>query len=137
LRAGELIAGACGLLLLVAMLLPWYGRDTDVAGVVLSESWNAWQALSIVAVVLFVIGVTAIAVPVARALWPPAAGLRSGRLLMPLGLLGLALVLFRLIDMPIPDIDLVQGDRADTGRGAGLFLALLATAGIAYGGRRA
>jgi hypothetical protein len=119
------------------MLLPWYGRDTDVAGVVLSESWNAWQALSIVAVLLFAIGVTAIAVPAARMLWTPAAGFRADRLLVPLGLLGLALVLFRLIDMPIPDIDLVQGDRMDSGRGAGLFLALLATAGIAYGGRRA
>jgi hypothetical protein len=124
-------------LLLVAMLLPWYGRDTDVAGVVLSESWNAWQALSVVAVLLFAIGVTAISVPAARLLRAPAAGFRADRLLMPLGLLGLALVLFRLIDMPIPDIDLVQGDRVDSGRGAGLFLALLATAGIAYGGRRA
>jgi hypothetical protein len=136
-RAGELIAGASGLLLLVAMLLPWYGRETDVAGVVLSESWNAWQALSIAAVLLFGIGVTAISVPAARALWAPTGGFRADRLLMPLGLLGLALVLLRLIDMPIADIDLVRGDRVDSSRGPGLFLALLATAGIAYGGRRA
>jgi hypothetical protein len=123
--------------LLVAMLLPWYVRDTDIAGVVVSESWNAWQALSVVAVLLFAIGVTAISVPAARVLWAPPPGFRADRLLMPLGLLGFALVLFRLIAMPIPDIDLVQGDRLDSGRGAGLFLALLATAGIAYGGRRA
>jgi hypothetical protein len=119
------------------MLLPWYGRDTDVAGVLLSESWNAWQALSVIAVLLFAIGVTAISVPVARALWAPAASFRSDRLLVPLGLLGLALVLFRLIDMPLPSIDLVQGDHVHASRGPGLFLALLATAGIAYGGRRA
>ncbi|MBA3263835.1 MAG: hypothetical protein H0T69_15430 [Thermoleophilaceae bacterium] len=119
------------------MLLPWYGRDTEVAGVLLSESWNAWQIFSVVAVLLFGIGVTAISVPAARVLWAPAAAFRTDRLLVALGLLGLALVLFRLIDMPIPDIELVQGDRVDAGRGPGLFLALLATAGIAYGGRRA
>ena len=45
------------------MLLPWYGQDTDVAGVLLSESWNAWQILSIIAVLLFAIAVIAIAVP--------------------------------------------------------------------------
>jgi hypothetical protein len=124
-------------LLLLSMLLPWYARETDIAGVVVSESWNAWQALSIVAVLLFGIGVTAISVPAARVLWAPASGFRTDRLLVPLGLLGLALVLFRLIDMPIPGIDLVDGDRVDSSRGAGLFLALVATAGIAYGGRRA
>ena len=46
-------------------------------------------------------------------------------------------MLFRAIDMPLPDIDLVQGDHADSSRGIGLFLALLATAGIAFGSRLA
>jgi hypothetical protein len=46
------------------------------------------------------------------------------------------LVLFRLADVPIASIDLHPGDSADTSRGAGIFLALLATAGIVYGGRR-
>jgi hypothetical protein len=46
-------------------------------------------------------------------------------------------VLFRAIDMPLPDVDLVRGDHADSSRGIGLFLALLATAGIAYGDRLA
>lgn len=125
------------MLLLVAMLLPWYARETDVAGVLLSQSWNAWQVMSIVAVLLFAVGVTAISVPVARMMWAPAAGFRADRLLVPLGLFGLALILFRLIDMPIPDVDLVRGDRADASRGAGLFLALVATACIAFGGRLA
>jgi hypothetical protein len=46
-------------------------------------------------------------------------------------------VLFRLLDIPIAGIDVQQGDSIDSSRGAGIFLALLATAGIAYGGRRA
>ncbi len=125
------------MLLLVSMLLPWYARDTDVAGVLFSESWNAWQILSIVAVLLFAIAVIAISVPAARIVRPPPAGFRVDRVLVPLGLLGVALVLFRLIDVPTPDLQLVGGDSAATSRGPGLFLALLATAGIACGGWRA
>ena len=135
--AGELIAGASGVLLVVAMLLPWYGRETDIAGAVVSESWTAWQSLSLIAVVLFAIGMAAIAVPIGRALWAAPERFRDDRLIALLGLLGFVLVLFRLIDIPIAGIDVQAGDDVATSRGAGAFLALLATAGIAYGGRRA
>lgn len=136
-QAGELIAAGSGALLLIAMPLPWYVRDTEVAGAQLTASWNAWQLLSVIAVLLFLIGVVAIVAPALRGLGAVPAGFRSDRVLVAVGLLGLALVLFRVIDMPTPSIEVEAGDRADTGRGAGLFLALLATAGIAYGGRRA
>jgi hypothetical protein len=129
--AGELIAASGGVALLVALFLPWYGRDTDIAGAVVSQTWTAWQALPVVSVLLFLIAALSIAVLVAPA------SFRSDRALVLLGALGVLLVLFRAIDMPLPHVDLVPGDHADTSRGAGLFLALLATAGIAYGGRRA
>jgi hypothetical protein len=116
------------------MLLPWYSRETEVAGVLFNESWNAWQSLTLIAVALFAISVVAIAVPVASAARSDA---RGGRLLWRLGLLAAALVLYRLIDIPIAAADTVPGDRADVGRGAGLLLALLASAAIAYGGRLA
>jgi predicted small integral membrane protein len=125
------------MLLLVALLLPWYGRDTDIAGAVISETWTAWQTLPVITVLLFAIAALAIAVPGVRVLGTVPATFRGDRLLVALGLTGLALVLFRLVDMPIPAIDLVEGDRVDSSRGPGLFLALLATACIAYGGRRA
>jgi hypothetical protein len=79
---------------------------------------------------LFVVAVVAMAIPAAPARF------RSDRALVILGAVGLLLVVFRAIDLPLPDIQLVQGDHADTSRGVGLFLALLATASIAYGGRR-
>ena len=131
---GELLAGAGGAVLLIAMLLPWYWRETEVAGTLFSESWNAWQSLSFVAGLLFAIGVVAIAVPVASSFNEDA---RGGRLLWALGLLAGALVLFRFLDIPIPDTDTIGGDRADTGREPGLLLALAASAAIAYGGRLA
>jgi hypothetical protein len=133
-RPGELIAAACGVLLLVALLLPWYGRDTDIAGAVISETWTAWKTLPVVAVALFLVAVIAIAVPAARVLGSAPASFRGDRVLVILGVVGVALVLFRLIDMPIPDIELQGGDHTDSSRGPGLFLALLATAGIAFGG---
>jgi len=118
-------------LLLVALFLPWYSRDTDIAGAVISQTWTAWQAMPVITTLLFVVAVVAIALPAAPA------RVRKDRLAVLLGTLGLLLVLFRAIDLPLADLDLVQGDHADSSRGAGLFLALLATAGIAYGGLRA
>ena len=132
-RPGELIAAAGGAVLLIAMLLPWYTRDTEVAGVLFSESWNAWQSVPPVAMLLFVVGVAAIGLPLARALAAP--GLRTDRLLTALGLLAVGLMLIRLIDVPIAEIDPQSGDRVDTGRGPALLLALLATTAIAFGGR--
>jgi hypothetical protein len=118
-------------LLLVALFLPWYSRDTDIAGAVINQTWTAWQAMPVIATVLFAVGVAAIVAPSVRGAF------RGDRLATVLGILGLLLVLFRAIDMPLPDVDLVQGDRADSSRDIGLFLALFATAGIAYGGRLA
>ena len=136
-RKAPLIAGASGLLLLISMLLPWYGRETDIAGAVVTESWTAWQSLSVIAVLLFAIGVTAIAVPIGRLIWAAPERFRDDRVLVVLGVFAFLLVLFRLIDVPIAGIDLHPGDSADTSRSAGIFLALLGAAGIAYGGRRA
>ena len=119
------------MLLLVALFLPWYTRDTDIAGAVISQTWTAWQATPVIATLLFGVAVGAIVAPSVPGAF------RGDRLATLLGILGLLLVLFRAIDMPLPDVHLVQGDHADSSRGLGLFLALLATAGMAFGGRLA
>ena len=58
-------------------------------------------------------------------------------LLLAAGALALLLVLFRLLDIPAPDVPAVAEDSVDFGRKFGLFLALVAAAAIAYGGWRA
>jgi hypothetical protein len=131
LRRPELIAAASGLLLIVALFLPWYTRDTEIAGALITQTWTAWQATPVIATLLFLVGAVAIGAAAA----PP--GFRRDRVLLPLGLLALLLVVFRAIDLPLADVDLVEGDRADTSRQVGLFLALLACAVIAVEGRRA
>jgi hypothetical protein len=50
------------------------------------------------------------------------------------GGLAVLLVLFRLIDLPTPDLD---AEGVDFSRKFGIFLALIAAAGVAYGGWRA
>lgn len=133
LRLGELIAAGGGAALLISLLLPWYARDTEVAGVLFIERWTAWQIVPGTAIALLGVALAAIALPALRAFAAPR--LRTDRLLTVLGLLALALVAIRLIDIPVADIQTDPGDRADTGRGAGLLLAVVAAAAIAYGGR--
>jgi hypothetical protein len=98
----------------------------------ISQAWTAWEATPVVATILFVVGIVALVAPAVSG-----RRFRADRLAMLAGALGLLLVLFRIVVLPLPDIELQGGDQADSGRGAGLFLALLATAGIACGGRLA
>ncbi len=115
----------------MSLFLTWYSRDTNIAGAVISQTWTAWQATPVMACVLFAVGVVALVAPAVSGRF------RADRLAMLAGALGLLLVLFRLVVLPLPDIELQGSDQADSSRAAGLFLALLATAGVAYGGRLA
>jgi hypothetical protein len=133
---GERIAAGAGALLLIALFLPWYGWELVIADVELSGSVSAWEVLSVVDVMLCLIALVAIAIPAARAAGGPPAD-RAGALLLGAGALGLLLVAFRLLDLPLAGADPVAaGDRVEIGRSFGILLALIASAGIAYGGWR-
>ena len=137
LSTGDMIAGVSGAALLIVLFLPWYGVDVEVAGFSASESVNAWEAMGFIDILLFLIAVVAIAVPVARATGSLPEDVPGPLLLFSAGLLGLLLVLFRIIDIPAPDIPAIAEDSVDFGRKIGVFLGLIATAGITYGGWRA
>jgi hypothetical protein len=137
LAGGELIAGASGALLLAALALPWYGHATDVTGVVLTSSATAWQVVPSLATALFALAVVAVALPAVRAAGVLPARVRVDRLLTAVGLLALALVLFRFVDVPTPTVELVPGDRRESSREVGVYLALAAALGIVAGGLRA
>jgi hypothetical protein len=134
LTLGEQIAAASGIALLIVMFLPWYGVDVNVGPLSASESANAWEALSFIDILLFLIAVVAIGVPVAKAMGSLPDDIPGPMLVLAAGGLGVLLVLFRLIDLPTPDISAAG---VDFGRKIGIFLGLIATAGIAYGGWRA
>ena len=115
LRVGEWIVGASGVLLLVALFLPWYG----------DPSATAWESFTVLDVILALLALAAILVPIlTTAQRVPALPLAYESLTALFGLLGLILVLIRVLNLP---------GEAD-GREIGLWLGLVATLGILAGG---
>jgi hypothetical protein len=138
LSTGDIVAGASGIALLIVLFLPWYGVDVNVAGFAAGrESVNAWQAFGLVGLLLFLVAVVAIVLPAARGADALPEDVPGALILLCVGALGLLLVLFRVVDLPASNIRTVGGDSIDYGRKIGLFLGLIATAGITYGGWRA
>ena len=137
LSVGDQVAAVSGIVLLVVMFLPWYGVEVNVAGLSASTSVTAWEAMSFIDILLFLVALVAIGVPVARASGSLPDDTPASLLLLTAGGIGLLLALYRLIDIPTPDIPAAAESSVDFGRKIGLFLGVLATAGITYGGWRA
>ncbi len=116
LRASEWIAGIAGLVLLVALFLPWYG---DEAG-----ARTGWQSLGALDVVLALVALSSLAIPFVTAFHRvPAVPLAHQSLTTLVGGVAILLVLIRVLNMP---------DWA-AGREWGLWVALGATIGVAAG----
>jgi hypothetical protein len=134
LRAGEWMAGVSGLVLLVALFLPWYGSgaSSSAGGGTLyaplaksGGSLSGWQSLGALDVVLALVALAALAIPVVTALErAPAVPLAHQSLTTLVGMLAVLLVLIRVLNMP---------DWAGE-REWGLWVALAATLGIVTGG---
>jgi hypothetical protein len=134
LSVGDQIAAVSGIVLLIALFLPWYGVDVSVGGFSASESANAWEALDFVDILLFLIALVAIGVPVAKATGNMPDDVPGPMVVLAAGGLAVLLVVFRLIDLPTPD---VEASGIDFSRKFGIFLGLIAAAGVTYGGWRA
>jgi hypothetical protein len=130
LTLGARIAAASGVALLIVMFLPWYG--VEVSSLSIGESANAWEVFSVIDIVLFLAGLIAVAVVLAKAVGAlPALPAPAGTIIAAVGALALVLVVYRLVDSPAPG-DLP--DSIEVSRKVGLFLGLLASAGIGFGG---
>jgi hypothetical protein len=117
LRAGEWLAAAGGVALIVSLLLPWYGAPPD-------DSRTGFEALSIVDVLLVLVALVALALAVLQATQDgPAKPIAAGVLSVPAGLLATLLVAFRLIDAPADALEVR----------AGVWLALVAALAIVAG----
>jgi hypothetical protein len=135
LRTGEKIAGISGLaLLLVMFIFDWftYGEGAFSVG------GNAWDTMELIRFILFLAALAGIGLAVMSASqtqvnMPVAlSALAAG-----LGGLSVLLVLFRIISPPdfgIGDIADAAGADFNVGRSIGVFLGLIASAGVAYGG---
>ncbi|HZB07065.1 MAG TPA: hypothetical protein VE449_10795 [Thermoleophilaceae bacterium] len=113
LRAGEGIAGAAGLVLLVSLFLSWY------------DGQSGWESLGILDVILAFVALNALAIPFVTASYRvPALPLAHQSLTVLISSVALLLVVGRVLNIP---------DWAD-GREGGLWVGLLATLGVVAGG---
>jgi hypothetical protein len=118
-----------GLVLAESLFLPWYSLDITVAGAEAGSTHSAWQAMALMDVLLFFTALTAIAAGVILA--------RQGELALVVagaGALGVIMSIAGLIDVPDSGLAVTPGDDAAVGRLAGPFVALVASAGIAFAG---
>ena len=130
---GELVAGASAVVLFLVMFFPWYGVEVGLLGGAASENANAWEAFDYIDIILLLVVLLAVAMAVARAAdaMPAALPAPSGLIVAGAGALAVLLILFRIVEIPGPGID-IEG--VDVSREIGIFLGLIAALGITFGG---
>lgn len=135
---GEMIAGVCAAILFIVMFLGWFGAPDEIDGVptgidlaeaagidTTASAWQAYDFTDFVLLVTIVVAVGgAIATMMARDVAIPVAvsALTAG-----LGILSFVLVGWSIINTP-------SEGSIDSTREIWVFVGLLLTAGIAYGG---
>jgi hypothetical protein len=134
LNTGEKIAGISGVaLILIMFIFDWFGFSEGP----IDLGFNAWESFGVIDLVLFLaaiagIGLAVVAATQSQVNMPVAASAIAAGL----GILATVLVLYRIINPP----DFGAGDFGldfDADRSIGVFLGLIAAAGVAYGGWRA
>ena len=136
LSTGEKISAVSAILLFIFMFFDWFGAKVssvtgfsgDVPG-----GGSAWDALDVIPLFLMLAIVVAIGVAVVRLtdadLEPP---ISMNAIVAALGGFAVLLILYRIVDPPGGGD--FGGVTVDTTLKLGIFLGLLAAAGIAYGG---
>jgi hypothetical protein len=138
LTQGEKIAGVSGVaLILIMFIFSWYaveagGQSVPDSGV------NAWQAFSFIDIVLFLTVAAAIGlVLISASQTEVGLPVAVSAVVAGLGILSVILIFYRIIDTP-GDVGVVgEAFDIDVVRKLGVWLGLIAAAGVAYGGWRA
>ena len=141
LRTGEAIYLVAAILLFVLMFFQWYGHqhsgaNSELVDLQLFGGGTAWQTLEAIPLFLMLTIVVAVGSAILRLIgsdWKPA--IPPAAAVCVLGLVAAALILFRIISPP--GIDQLEGVPIERSLEIGIFLALAAALGIAYGGWRA
>ncbi len=137
---GEMVAGVSGLALFIIMIFfSWFGYDvgTGVEGLgVDTPGLTAFEWMSFLDIILLLICLVAVGLAAARAAGSiPQLPYPPGLIVAVAGALAVLIILFRLLvpgDGPIPgDLGSLS---IDATREIGVFLGLIAAAGIAFGG---
>ncbi len=140
LNTGEKIAGVSAVLLFVFMFFDWFGVEisgsTGFSGTVSGAGGSAWDALDFIPIVLVIAIVVALInvfLRLSDSDYEPPVSMNVA--VAVLGGLSTLLVLFRIIDPP--GFGSFGGVSVDATLDFGIFLGLIAAAGIAFGGYKA
>jgi uncharacterized membrane protein YhaH (DUF805 family) len=135
LSMGEKIAAVSAILLFIFMFfLTWFGAEVSgIGGFSAEGGGNAWSTLELIRFVLLVTIIAALAMTGLRLADSDAEPLMPMSVLVTmLGVLSVLLILFRIVDPPT--FASLGGVSVDATLRVGIFLGLIASAGIAYGG---
>jgi len=140
LNTGEKIAGVSAVLLFIFMFFTWFGVEVSgsagFSGEVPGAGGSAWDALEFIPIILVITIVVALInvfLRLSDSEYEPPVSMNVA--VTVLGGLSVLLVLFRIVDPP--SFGSFGGVSVDGTLELGIFLGLIATAGIAYGGYRA
>ena len=139
LNTGEKIAGVSAVLLFIFMFFDWFGVEVSGGGIssgtIPGSGGSAWDALDYIPIFLVITIVVALLsafVRLAEADFEPPVSFNV--VVTVLGAISFLLILFRIIDPP--SFGSFGGLSVDGTVEFGIFLGLVAAAGIAYGGYR-
>lgn len=133
LSTGEKIAGVSGVLLFIFMFFDWFTASASTGLFSISVGGSAWDAMEVIPIILMIAIVAAVGVAVVRltdAVFEPAISMNA--VVAVLGAISVLLILYRIVSPPDSGISEISVDPA-----VGIFLGLIAAAGIAFGGYRA
>jgi hypothetical protein len=140
LNTGEKIAGVSAVLLFVFMFFDWFGVEISGEGGSVSfgsgaggSAWDALDFIPIVLVITIVVALVNVFLRLSDSDYEPPVSLNVA--VAVLGGLSTLLVLYRIISPP--SFGTFGGVSVDATLEFGIFLGLLAAAGIAFGGYRA
>ncbi len=139
LNTGEKIAGVSAVLLFIFMFFDWFGVEISGEGGTVSfgsaaggSAWDALEFIPIVLVIAIVVALVNVALRLSDSEYEPPVSMNVA--VAVLGGLSTLLVLFRIVDPP--GFGTFGGVSVDATLEFGIFLGLIAAAGIAYGGYR-
>jgi hypothetical protein len=128
-RAGEIVCGASGLVLLASMFLDWYTVSPRVAFGALDRlfrSLDAWAAFSVVDVLIAIVALLGIALAISAVVGRgPALPIALAVITITLSLAGTLLLAYRILNQPGPN-DLISVE-------VGAYVGLLASVGVFLG----
>src|SRR4051794_22584429 len=131
-----MIAAGAGIVLILSLFLEWYNvSGKGLAASAGSQGFSGWESLGFIDILLFLIGVVAVALAAAKAgnALPRQLPASTGFITLVLGGIASLLVLFRILstgDFGHPEASAF----IDISRSFGIFVAFLAALGVTLGG---